>query len=401
MKMLKVASLVALCGAGSTAGAVDMNIALEFKPDSVNPGANRFVNKTTPTGYCVLNPARCADLNISSLITPITTGMISIDPMVPGIDRAGVQVSNEVKPVTLTGPDGSSFTLNFALTHYGGTYVVVPSAREITNSSISDGHLALWLAGAWHTVLGCGSMNYGNYSAERFSFFWSNPNGDFCGGRSNFPIPSFSYSALQVGYHLTPPNPQTMANGTYTGSVAYTVGPLGEINFGDRLSTNHTVLTFNFTVEVKHALSIRFPAGADRLTLNPAGGWRPWLASGRVPDKLSAHQDFRIGSSGPFKMQLSCECLAGDNCAIENKDGDRVPVTTGVTLPSGLSGPNGPVKEALLSEAESLDISSTEYVDNGRARLHFEVDKAGVEQMTGHAGTQYSGNVTVIWDSRI
>ena len=44
----------------------------------------------------------------------------------------------------------------------------------------------------------------------------------------------------------------------------------------------------------------------------------------------------------------------------------------------------------------------TYYVDNGRAALHFDVEREQVKRMIEeHSGSTYSGNVTIIWDSNI
>ena len=402
MKMLRVASLAALCAVASTAGAVDMDIEAEFTPDATNPGANRFVNKTESTGYCAIYPSQCTG-NRFSLLVPIETEFAAIDAGARIENGAMIRVSNEPKTVEVVAEDGSLAQLTFTITHFGANYNTSPSVQTITG--IPDNGLAhrgLWEGADWvNPAPECGYVGVGFLTPTRYTFFWTNRTGTACGKVARFPIPSFNFNNFNIAYELATPNPLTMSNGTYTGSVTYTVGPGGDIDFGNRLQANDDTLTFNFTLKVNHILNISFPAGAHRLTLNPPGGWRHWLASRQVPDKLIAHQDFRIWSSGQFKMQLNCEYSAGEGCAIENKDGDRVALTTRVTLPSGLTGPAGPVKETPLSETTPLLIDSTHYVDNGRARLDFEVAHAGVEQMTGNAGTKYSGNVTVIWDGQI
>jgi hypothetical protein len=54
-----------------------------------------------------------------------------------------------------------------------------------------------------------------------------------------------------------------------------------------------------------------------------------------------------------------------------------------------------------LNNKRDVDIRPTRFVDNGRAALHFEVPRSGVEQMTRSAGTRYSGSVTFIVDGDI
>ncbi|TKK39231.1 hypothetical protein PflCFBP13517_22995 [Pseudomonas fluorescens] len=192
-----------------------------------------------------------------------------------------------------------------------------------------------------------------------------------------------------------------MEIGTYSGSAIYTIGPGGDFDFGDVLASNDTTLIFNFTLSVEHILKVQFPPGADRLAMIPDGGWQQWLHRGRRPEKLLANQNFQMWASSQFKMQLQCQYSVANQCGIQNESGHLVPVETRVTLPSGLiNESNLPVSRQLLSSDSSI-FHPSYYVDNGRATLHFEVGRESVEQMTAHAGTRYSGNVIVVWDSQI
>ncbi|WP_338806847.1 hypothetical protein V8U11_06280 [Pseudomonas chlororaphis] len=217
-----------------------------------------------------------------------------------------------------------------------------------------------------------------------------------------FNLDDFSITRNSIIYELKTPDPLAMESGTYTGSIQYTVGPGGDFDFGDVLVPDDNVLTFNFTLSVEHLLKVQFPPGADRLTLIPDGGWQQWLNRGRRPEKLFANQNFQAWASSPFKMQLQCQYSVGDQCGIQNAAGHLVPVETRVTLPPGLIDKNNqPVNRQPLSNSTPIIFHPSYYVDNGRATLHFEVGRDSVKQMTEHAGTCYSGNVTVVWDTEI
>lgn len=220
--------------------------------------------------------------------------------------------------------------------------------------------------------------------------------------KANFDIESLGLDVVNIAYELVTPDPLSMAIGTYHGSVDYSVGPGGDFDFGDILQPSDSVLTLKFTLSVMHILKVQFPPGADRLSLIPDGGWQQWLHRGRRPEKLFANQSFQFWNSARFKMQLKCDYTVGEQCGIRNESGHLVPVETRVTLPAGVAALSGmPVNRHLLSATHATNFMSTQYVDNGRASLHFEVGRDSVKEMTEHAGSRYSGNVTIIWDSQV
>ncbi|WPO98209.1 hypothetical protein SFA35_16320 [Pseudomonas sp. HR96] len=405
MSILKSASLAAaLCCVGSTVSAAEMDIRAEFTPDATNPSANRFVNRTPSTGYCAIYPQFCLN-DLFSLIVPINTEWGTLGIGAPIADGAMIRISNEPRTVDVIADDGAVAQLGFTITHFGATYNLNPTVQTITgNPDFMRAHMELWVGSDWvNPAPGCshGHAAVGHNSARHYTFFWRNSTGTACGKVPRHNIPNIRFTDLNIAYELVTPNPLAMSNGTYRGSATYTVGPGGDIDFGNRLQVNDDTLTFRFELKVNHILNIRFPPGAERLSLNPAGGWQRWLNSGRIPDKLTAYQDFEIWSSGNFKMQLRCEYSIAGQCAVANPAGNQVPVATRVTLPAGLTSSGGAINEHLLDEGTPLLVASNHYVDNGRARLHFEVDRNGVTQMAGQAGTQYTGDVTVIWDSDI
>jgi hypothetical protein len=384
-------------------GAV-LNITADFRPDPSQPFLNEFRNTTPVSGYCALFPAQCGG-NISSIILPLHTKSRAISKDLTDIqDGAMIRMANEVRPVTVTGPGGTSETVYFSIARYGGGYSIQPSIELITGApNIAEGHTRLWHGLGWvHAPTGCGDSGFGYAAATGFSFFWVNRSGAACGKLSRFDIPSFHFSNLNIAYSLTTPKPLSMREGEYTGEVTYTVGPGGDIDFGRRAEASDSEMTFRFRLYVNHVFKMQFPPDADRLTLVPQGGWNSWRQSGRVPEKLTANQDFQISTSIPFKMSMACTHEVGDQCAIANGSGDLVAVETRVTLPSALETPGGqPVNRMLLNNKRDVDIRPTRFVDNGRAALHFEVPRNGVEQMTRSAGTRYTGSVTFIVDGDI
>ncbi|MGI4838763.1 MAG: hypothetical protein ACRYF9_14195 [Janthinobacterium lividum] len=191
-----------------------------------------------------------------------------------------------------------------------------------------------------------------------------------------------------------------MSAGLWEGDTTYSVGPGGDFEFGDNLEYSHAPLDIKFSLTVAHHLQVDFPPGADHLALEPEGGWMPWLARGSRPETIRRDQPFRFTSSGPVKMRVECQYLITSNCAIANRAGQRVPVETRITLPSGmylLTG--GPVSKQRLHTIDELTAISDQYVANQPAEMHFEVGASDVETMLRYPDTTFKGNVTVVWDS--
>jgi hypothetical protein len=384
-------------------GAV-LDITADFRPDPNQPSLNEFRNTTPVSGYCALYPAQCGG-NISSLMLPLETRSRAISKDLTDIqDGAMIRIANEARPVTIVGPGGVTETVYFSIARYGAKYYIQPSADQLTGApTAATAHQRLWDGSSWvYAPSGCGYSGVGYAALDDYTFFWINSSGAACGKLSRFDISAFRFVDLNIAYSLTTPNPLGMREGEYTGEVTYTVGPGGDIDFGRRAVASDSEMTFRFTLYVGHVFKMHFPPGADRLALVPQGGWNSWLQSGRVPEKLTANQDFQISTSIPFKMSMACTHEVGDQCAIANGSGDLVAVETRVTLPSALETPGGqPVNRMLLNNKRDVDIRPTRFVDNGRAALHFEVPRSGVEQMTRSAGTRYTGSVTFIVDGDI
>ncbi|WP_259740243.1 hypothetical protein [Pseudomonas brassicacearum] len=211
---------------------------------------------------------------------------------------------------------------------------------------------------------------------------------------------------MDYSYALKTPNPLSMSSGEYTGTLNYTMGPGRDFDFGDVVISDEDTLTFNFTLEVQHALKVEVPPGGNRVELVPQGGWQAWLNQGRKPARLFRDQTFNISASSRFKMQLECQYSQdGKTCSLhEPLSGHFVPLNISVSLPNGLTDATGqPVNRRPLL----LDGSGTElfqpgfYVERKPGTLHFEIAREKVEEMLTGVAKKYSGTVTVIWDSEV
>ena len=193
-----------------------------------------------------------------------------------------------------------------------------------------------------------------------------------------------------------------MSSGDYVGNFIYTVGPGQDFDMGDVMIPADPTLSLNFTLNVQHTLKVDIPPGGGKVELLPTGGWQHWLQKGRTPEKLYQDQTFLISASSRFKMQLACERVIGDACAISNNSNDHaVPVDVRVSMPNGIGNDDGSaVSREKLSTATEQVFQSTHYVDQKPSMLHFEIQKQYVSEMLSEQG-KYSGDITVVWDSDV
>jgi hypothetical protein len=198
-----------------------------------------------------------------------------------------------------------------------------------------------------------------------------------------------------------------MSSGKYIGQLTYTLGPGADFDMGDVMLPSSNFLALNFELSVLHTLKVDVPPGGNRVELMPEGGWQSWLTQGRKPTRLFRDQTFNISASSRFKMQMECEYTQdGKTCSLrEPLSGHVVPLNVSVSLPHGLTDTDG---QSVDRRPLRLDGSGTQlfqpalYVDRKPGTLHFEIPASDVGEMIRPGQQrQYSGSVTVIWDSEV
>lgn len=380
--------------------AATQEITAVFRPNPGNPMQNKFLNTTPQSGVCPGHmPARCEALGIFSIRTTDIT-FRSNGPMaaeetdmrkrvmfkVPSEWRSFEVISDYGEPETVEmriSGIGNRFDIpNPPGVHAWGDYWTLPPPP--------CQYTGMWAAGSTIRL-----------------WFWLVPeNASACSMASRVEIPRLNYVNFEYTYELRTPNPLGMSTGQYKGFINYTVGPHKDFDFGDIMVPNDDSLTFNFTLDVQHELKVEVPPGGYRVELVPQGGWQAWLQRNRRPERLFRDQTFNISASSRFKMNLECQYVSGDYCALwEPTVGHAVPLELSVTLPGGLMDPTG---EPVIRRPLRRDGAGTElfqpgfYVDRKPGTLHFEVAREAVEEMIKPgASRHYSGNVTVIWDSEV
>lgn len=195
-----------------------------------------------------------------------------------------------------------------------------------------------------------------------------------------------------------------MSHGEYTGTLALTVGPQGDIELGNGAASD-PILNVNFKLDVVHLLRVQFPVNSSLLALQPKGGWKQWLNSGgsHRPSKLMFNQPFRLWSSAKFNVKLQCEFALGDDCGLQSdKNSTQIPFKTRITLPAGIVGDGVTAANRYLLSASTKSVfHPTGIIRNARSELNFEVEKSGVDQMIDSGGGRFRGNVTMVFDFEI
>lgn len=374
-----------------------------FSPDPQNPQNNKFINTTPQSGVCPGHiPARCKQLGIFSIrtwgITFRSNGPMLVDPSGPADARKGVmfKMPSEWRSLEVVSEGGAKETVEVRIAGIGNRFNVAGPAT--INS---------WGPRTWqYAPAPCLSTGFLTGTTQYALWFWLVPEAvGACNLVHRVDVPGLDYVNFEYAYELRTPNPLTMPTGTYRGTIAYSLGPNQDFDFGDIMIPNDDTLVFNFTLSVEHILKVEIPPGGNNVELVPQGGWQSWVQQGRRPTRLFRDQTFNIWSSGRFKMELQCQFPSGNTCAIESEDGTGVPLNISVSLPNGIgdvSGQRVSRLPLLLDGSTTSLFAPTHYVDRRPGTLHFEVPADAMPQMfVPGAPNKYTGNVTVIWDSEV
>lgn len=406
IQLLRALFTGALTVASFSAQALVQDISAAFRPDPSNPMINEFVNVTPASGVCAWHiPTICKALGIFSIRTDylraVSNGPIRADHTDP---RQGAmwKLPSEWRDVQVTHQEtGDTDTVQFRMAGIGHRWDLQPRSWVWDRPFGTDNWRDYWR----HAPLPCNSTGYAATALNWALFFWIVPeNAGVCNRVPTTEITSMAYSLTEYAYAIRTPNPLKMNAGQYTGTISYSVGPGGDLDFGDIMMPNDNVLTFNFVLDVDHQLKVEVPPGGNRIQLEPQGGWQAWLQNGRKPSRLFRDQTVNLWASSQFKMTLECPEPVGNTCSVRNEAGHQVPLDIAVSLPPGLTDAAGrPVNRLplLLDGSGSELFQPSMFVDRKPSTLHFEVKADAVAQMLEQPGSTYSGSATVVWDSEI
>ncbi|MBC3363071.1 hypothetical protein [Pseudomonas sp. SWRI154] len=393
------------------ANALTRDVSAVFRPDPSKPNENTFLNTTPISGYCADHPSECRTTRMFSIRLPIVFNSTNPIQANHGDPRQGAMFNMPTswRAAQIThASTGETETVEVRWSGLGSRYRLSASAVELVGGGVDDrtAHQRLWSGLSWvYAPAPCRYSGMGFLTSSEYAFFWKTPVAGVCAKTANYLIPGMSYLYLDFAYELRTPNPLRMSSGQYTGSITYSIGPGQDIDMGNVMLPNDSVLTLNFKLDVEHTLKIDVPPGGNRVELVPQEGWQSWLNSGRKPTRLFRDQRFHISASSRFKMALECQVISGNTCAVsEPGTGHAVPVDLSVSLPNGLTdGAGQPVnRRPLLRDGSGTELFQPgQYVDRGLGTLHFEIGRSSVEQMLDSGAKAYGGSVTVVWDSEV
>lgn len=389
--------------AAEQAMAIDSTITAVFKPSQNDPGAGGFINTTRSGLLCTNTPNACSNRKSLGIFWNMATqNPITANDPDP---RQGWSIKTPAKWQDITvrhWTTGETRVVQMRIVGIAGLFAPNTSTETITGlSDPMAAHHALWKGGGLGTAptpcIGTYSDVLNHYEAW---FVWDTPVAASCNKKSAYSFNGFRIRNLELLYEIRTPTPLNMTTGTWEGLHTYSMAPGGDFDFGNNLRPDFPSFEVEMRLTVEHHLSVTFPPGANRLALEPEGGWLAWLNRGRRPERISRDQAFRFTVSGPVKMRLECQHPLANDCAISNPAGHQVPVQTRISLPEGMREiTGGAVTKKLLSTQEDVTALPAQYVADQTSHLHFEVAREHVATMLDHPDTTYSGNVTVVWDS--
>ncbi|WP_460130059.1 hypothetical protein [Pseudomonas sp. H1_D05] len=385
-----------------TAQAINQEIRALFQPDSSQPGKNLFVNQTPNSGYCVNFPAQCASNNMFSIELPVRYS--STRELLPG-DDVSLQVPADWKRLTVTNQDTQETeVVELRITGIGSRFVLSDTVDNLTGVAAPTGHDILWESrtGWLYAPAPCQGTGVAGYSENTYRFFWRTPVQAACTKTAAYRIPSMYFEKIDFAYELKTPNPLSMSSGLYTGAISYSMGPNGDFDLGAAFQPDDTNLTLDFVLDVQHTLKVDLPPGGNKVSLEPEGGWAPWIDSGRKPSRIFRDQPFFISASSRFKVMMLCSSQGAAYCNLGSPSGDSVQVKVSMSLPAGIDGPGGgPVSKIPLHFNSWMGpFQPNMYVERKGGTLHFELDPFAIEFLLRPGkNDRLRGNITIIWDS--
>ncbi|WP_150601764.1 hypothetical protein [Pseudomonas fluorescens] len=387
-----------------TVDAANQEIRALFQPDPAQPSKNVFVNKTPNSGYCADWPVQCTENGMFSIQMPVR--FRSSRPMFPG-DSIALKVPANWRQLMVTNTlTQETERVEVRIIGAGSKFILSDTAANLVGvTDHLEGHQKLWVGQAWvHASPPCQYSGVGVYSERTFRFFWKTPLEEYCRKQTLYTIPGIEFDTLDIAYELRTPNPLGMSSGLYTGSLLYSLGAGGDFELGPLMIPDDNQLTLDFALDVQHTLKVDLPPGGNRVTLEPDGGWASWINSGRKPTKIYRDQMFYISASSRFRVTMLCTSTDGTRCKLGSPKGNTTEVETYLTLPSGISGPEGgDVKLQRLQYNTWLGpYQPGIYLDRKVGSLRFEVPRDAIDVLLKPGlNDTLSGHITIIWDSEV
>lgn len=417
---LKAATAIVLFLTSLSTLAATQEITATFSPSISDPTHNVFTNTTPQSGYCVSYPGQCSANGVFSVALGLTASLTApgLVANAPPRETIYFKMPGAWREVIVTNENGASSALQFRFTALSAQY------RTRTNwwTNANNIHHTAWQSSSFvNAPAPCIYSGVGAYSNNHYKFIWKWPNSD----SACYKIPATDLTGephlindISVGFELKNPTPLQMGSGLYTGSINLRVGPGGDIDFGDVYAPDDDMLTLNFSLTVNHELKLHTSTEDHSVALQACSehklcteeevraNWERWIVTNIAPH-LTGRSHFKLSSSGPFTVYLSCEYELNNGCALKSEKSDqRVPVQSLLTLPGNIvSATSGtPVSRKLLStqkDTASNTFMTQTFGQQQPGHIDFVINKRDVEAMLAIQPDEYSGMVTVLFDPNL
>lgn len=406
---------------GSMAGmTANMDIMASFSPSMDNPENNVFTNTTPQSGYCVSQPIECRNNGLFSIdMGGITASLATSGFTANSEPRMGVyfKMPGAWRDVLVTNTEtGSSSTVRFRSSDFSARY------NTLTNWTLAQ-HQGAWNSSSFvYPPSPCSYSGFGVYPAYSYLFMWKWPTSDascYKTAKNDLLGEPYLIDRTSIGYEINTPDPLKMESGVYTGSLMLSVGPGGDIDFGDNFQASDSQLLLNFTLSVNHELKLTTVVDDQTVSLQPcasgqvctegegAANWERWMTT-RITPTLTGRSNFRLSSSGGFTAYLECEQQSGSDCALrsDNNPSQTVPIQTLLTLPDNIvDGSTGSrVSKRRLPVGRELANNTFEtkaFGQNKSGMIDFLVTQKDVDTMLKTRPDTFRGAVTVVFDPKI
>ncbi|TDP13506.1 hypothetical protein DFO52_11327 [Enterobacter sp. AG326] len=411
--VLRALACMALLAVSTAGMAATMDITASFSPSMDRPENNTFTNTTPQSGYCVRRPEYCSGNRVSADLPLRASPSRTIEANSSPRDGLYIKMPSTFRSLTVTSETGAQAQVQFRVSTIG--FIARYPFGTI-------GTMDNWVGGGFISApRPCISTGLAFYSDIYYEFLWRYNTGDSACykistiSRSGYPV----FNDNSIGYELQTPDPLKMEAGIYTGSLTLSVGPGGDIDFGDNYQASDTELTINFTLSVNHEFKLTTTADDQAVSLQPCASgrvctadegqanWERWMVSRATP-QLTGRSNFSLSTSGAFTVYLECEQQSGPDCALrsDKMPSQTVPVSTLLTLPDNIvdNVTGSTVSKRRLEAGRDLtkNVFVTKTFGQNRAgSIDFLVGQKDVDTMLATRPDTYRGAVTVIFDPKI
>ncbi|WP_380219087.1 hypothetical protein [Kosakonia sp. YIM B13587] len=392
---------------------------LSISQEYNSASGSTFVNTTPQSGFCIEHAPLCTDGKTFSLSLHLTATLMKTWILANAAPRDGVYIKlpGVGGDVRVINAEGKITTVHFRIVGLAANY------NTHYDWDLTD-HINSWVGGSFATAPSpCTSSGIGVALTRDYQFMWRWPKSAVaCYKTAAMDLENEPYllNELSIIYELTNASPQLLVSGDYTGTLHYSVGPGGDIDFGDAFVASDTSgIDIDFRLTVKNEFKITTTADDRQVALQPCkpgkictpdegeANWERWMVS-RVTPQLTGRSNFGITSTGNFTVYLACaDGQVGQDCALKSDNtGQLVPFRASLNLPTNIvdSTTGATVVQRHLNAGKdpSQNIFTTKSAgQDQKGSIDFLVPQRDVEAMLSTRPDTYRGGATVIFDQSI